>query len=145
MSPPTVRPHQLSVLVYDGDQSSRDLLARHLVRDGHRVRTASTAADALYAAATDPPDVLVTEVGPTHEPAFGLATRIARTCPDPVFLIAFTSWPLSWCDSEEVRFDHRFVKTDDPVALLDSISTFDRRRFGASPARDTTPAPHPCF
>jgi DNA-binding response OmpR family regulator len=143
MPPPTLRPHQLSVLVYDGDPSSGDLLARHLTRDGHRVRTASSVADALHAAATDPPDVLVTEVGPAHEPAFGLATRIARACPDPVFLIALTGWPLGWCDSEEVRFDHRFAKSDDPAPLLDAITAFDRRRLGAD--RETTPTPHPCF
>ena len=111
-------PRRRSVLVYDDCPDNAESLAQLLALQGHRVRTAVQPDEAVAAAASDPPDVFITEVGPAHSTRFGLAGRVTRVCPTHPLMIAVTGWPLSWCDSEDVAFDHRFLKGDDPNSLL---------------------------
>jgi DNA-binding NtrC family response regulator len=120
-------------LVYDECPDNAESLVQLLACHGHRVRTAVQPGEAVAAAAADPPDVFITEIGPAHSSRFGLAGRVTRACPAHPLLIALTGWPLSWCDSEDVAFDHRFVKAEDPNALLAVVNSSPHRWDRATP------------
>ncbi|MEX2213906.1 MAG: response regulator [Phycisphaeraceae bacterium] len=58
----TPRRNQELILVVDDDQSARDLMERHLTREGYSVRCCATAAEGMRVARTDRPAVILLDV-----------------------------------------------------------------------------------
>ncbi len=90
------------VLIVDDEKSIRTTLAEFVREDGHDVRTAETAAEALQLIQADLPDVLVTDIVLPRMSGVDLLTRVHRDHPD-VQVIMITGEPTVETASEAVR------------------------------------------
>jgi class 3 adenylate cyclase len=121
---PAVQP--AAILVVDDDRENRELLARRLTRDGHRVRKASGGTEALSILHAEPVDLVLLDVmmpdldGPT------VLARI-KQAPDrrhiPVLMISALDETASVVRAIELGAEDYLPKPCDPVLL--------RARIGA--------------
>ena len=73
-----------SVLVVEDSADLRDMYLEILSLDGHAVRAAETAAEAIAAVGADPPSVVVLDLGI----AGGVTELLATLGPDPQVILA---------------------------------------------------------
>jgi two-component system CheB/CheR fusion protein len=120
------------VLVEDHPDAAESL-ALLLELLGHRVRVFSEGAAALAAASTDPPDLMVVDIGLPGIDGYEIARRVRR---DPLLrhavLIALTGYGSDddRRESKAAGFDHHLVKPVEPRALEDLVA-----RLGKPAAR----------
>jgi two-component system CheB/CheR fusion protein len=116
------------VLVEDHPDAAESL-ALLLELLGHRVRVFNEGAAALQAAHSDPPDIMVVDIGLPGIDGYEVARRARR---DPLLqhavLIALTGYG---CDedrreSSAAGFDHHLVKPVEPRALEDLVARLGR-------------------
>jgi class 3 adenylate cyclase len=115
-----------TILVVDDDQENRDLLARRLTREGHRIRTASGGTEALALLQTEPVDLVLLDV---MMPDLDGPTVLARLKQDPerrhipVLMISALDETASVVRAIELGAEDYLPKPCDPVLL--------RARIGA--------------
>ncbi len=90
------------VLIVDDERSIRATLAEFVREDGHDVRTAQSAGEALQAIAEDVPDVVVTDIILPHMSGVELLARLHESHPD-VQAIMITGEPTVETAVEAVR------------------------------------------
>jgi PAS domain S-box-containing protein/putative nucleotidyltransferase with HDIG domain len=90
------------VLIVDDEKSIRATLAEFVREDGHEVRTAESAAEALRLAEADPPDVVVTDIVLPRMSGVELLGRIHERFPD-VQVVMITGEPTVETAAEAVR------------------------------------------
>ena len=89
------------VLLADGDQDSRDLMAQALSLDDYQIEAVSLGGDALRHIAEGTVDILITEVHLPDMPAWDLIPRVHRIDPDiPVITVTADD---TWETSRRVR------------------------------------------
>ncbi|HTK78192.1 MAG TPA: response regulator [Gemmataceae bacterium] len=123
--------HELEVLVVDDDADIADSTAKILRREGHRVRIARDGQGAVLAAAAEPPDVILLDVGLPDIDGYAAAECILALAPPDrrPYLIAVTghSRPLDRQLSAAAGIDLHLAK---PVAwdvLLAAVAGRTRR------------------
>jgi class 3 adenylate cyclase/AmiR/NasT family two-component response regulator len=115
-----------AILVVDDDQENRELLARRLTREGHRVRMASGGTEALALLQTQPVDLVLLDV---MMPDLDGPTVLARLKQDPerrhipVLMISALDETASVVRAIELGAEDYLPKPCDPVLL--------RARIGA--------------
>lgn len=121
----------LRVLLVEGHADSRESLALLLQLSGFLVDATAGRPDALAAARSHPPDVIVMEPG--GAPA-GLAPELQALCPQSPLLIALTSHTRE----EERRrlaaegFALRVLKPIDPDWLVPFLRAYEASRAGGA-------------
>src|SRR5207302_6543856 len=80
-----------SVLIVDDDEQVRRALARLLSRHELECRTAATAAAALAAVSSDPPDVVLLDVGLGHESGLAVLRDLRTANPRRPAVVMVTS------------------------------------------------------
>jgi signal transduction histidine kinase/CheY-like chemotaxis protein len=122
----------VTAVVVDDEEDARNLIAKMLVKAGASVRTAKSAADALEVIKSQPPDVLVSDIGMPVEDGFHLI-RAVRQLPaeqgGSVPAIALTAYTRS---EDRVRifaagFQMHLAKPADGVELLTMVESLARR------------------
>ena len=111
------------VLIVDDEKSIRATLAEFVREDGHEVRTAETAMEALQLIQADPPDVVVTDVILPRMSGVELLGRIHERFPD-VQVIMITGEPTVETAAEAVRrgaFDY-LAKPISSVAVRSAVA-----------------------
>ncbi len=128
-SPPARR----TILVVDDNQDSAISLAMLLEVNGHQTHTAYDGAQAVEAAATLQPDVVLLDIGMPMMNGYEACRRI-RAAPGGknVLLVALTGWGQDQDRqrTHEAGFDHHLVKPVDPQALMQLIRERSRRGQG---------------
>jgi CheY-like chemotaxis protein len=135
---PDARPG-LQVLVVDDDRDGADSLAMLLELWGHRPRVAYDAEGALLAAADEPPDVVVVDLGLPGTDGFALAAELrARTgTRDAVFVAVTGHTVLAYRErAKECRFADVLIKPVEPGFLRQLL---DDRQAALTPARQAVP------
>lgn len=127
------RPPRLTVLVADPSPENADSLALILAECGYHVRTAGTAADALAAAASEPPDVLITEALFPDADGFDLVERVAAAAPGRPLFVLLTGRVVPTESVERGRFDAHFLKPADPGILIAVLTAHASRRHPGRP------------
>ena len=122
------------VLAVDDDADAVTLVADLLQAAGARVRTAASADDALRLMETEPPQVLVTDLGMPQVDGFQLINRI-RTHHNPLVrrvpAAALTAYARSEDRVKALRagFQIHMAKPIDPAELITTVAAL-ARRFG---------------
>ena len=124
------------ILVVDDTEDIRTLLARVIERAGAKVRTASSAEEALAAIGEAPPDLILTDIGMPDADGFELLDRVRRLPREEVrdiraiALTGFTSHGYrERCLA--AGFEDHLAKPIDLEDLIVSIA----RALGRGPAR----------
>jgi PAS domain S-box-containing protein len=128
---PTSRRYR--ILVVDDNRDAANSLATLLRMKGHDVRTAYDGLEAVDAAFTHKPDVVLLDVGLPRLNGFDVARRIRDESRERnVVLIALTGWghDEDRRRSKEAGFDHHMVKPADPVALERVLESLTSRTPG---------------
>ena len=135
---PPVQPRRAArlLIVDDNDDAAQSLA--HLLRfEGHEVRTAASAEDALLVLAADIPDVAILDIGLPGKSGHELA-RIIRADPHlaAIHLIALTGYGRAPDRQRalDAGFDEHLVK---PVDIESLLSRLDALLAGRSDARGT--------
>jgi CheY-like chemotaxis protein len=110
----------LSILVVDDSRDAADTLAQILQTVGHEARVAYDADAALRAAAANPPDVVVLDVGTRPSTGCELARRLAPEGPRRPVLVALTGYAREGLrdDCRRGGFDLFVPEPYDPAELL---------------------------
>ena len=133
----------LHVLVVDDNRDSADTLAKVVSMAGHQVRVAYDGEEALAAAESDPPNLMLLDIGLPGLNGYEVAERIRR---NPALratnLVAVTGWGQAEDRrrSREAGFDLHFVKPVDLdllQTLLESGVDAVKRKIGESPAENS--------
>jgi signal transduction histidine kinase/CheY-like chemotaxis protein len=115
----------LHLLVVDDNEDAGQMLGLYLESAGYQVTVAHSARAALAAAATDPPDVFLLDIGLPDMDGNELA-RCLRRMPHsaPAKLIAVTGYgqEADRARTAAAGFDHHFVKPVDMAPLLDVLA-----------------------
>jgi signal transduction histidine kinase/CheY-like chemotaxis protein len=137
--------HGVHVLAVDDDADALSLVAEVLEAAGARVRTASSADEALHQLDTEPPDVLVTDLGMPRVDGFHLIEQVRRH-PNPsvrqIPAAALTAYARSDDRVKALRagFHIHLAKPIDPAELLATVAAL-ARRFTMDSTRDAPEAP----
>lgn len=113
------------ILVADDNQDSAESLGMLLELAGHEVRLAHDGLQALEAAASFAPDVMLLDIGLPRLDGYQVAMRL-RQDPrlDRMLLVAVTGYGTDG-DRERARaagFDHHLVKPVDPRTLAELVA-----------------------
>jgi PAS domain S-box-containing protein len=130
------------LLVVDDNRDSVDSLSALLRLMGNDVHMAFDGVEAVHAAHTLRPDVVLLDVGLPLQSGYD-AARLIRSEPwgRDVVLIALTGWGQEQDRrrSREAGFDHHLVKPVDPRALMGLVSElFHAQRRGAAASAEPT-------
>lgn len=123
---PASASNALRILVVDDNVDSASSLEILLRMMGHHVRSVHDGPEALTAAESFRPNVLLLDIGLPEMSGHEVARRIRQ---EPwghlMTLIAMTGWgqPEDKRHSEEAGFDHHLVKPVDPASLLRVLAT----------------------
>lgn len=122
--PPSSRPG-LNVLIAEDNAEGAESLAYILEHAGHSVRVAYNGREAVAAAAIDPPDVLLTDVGLPGMNGWAVARSVRsilgeRRC----LILAITGYdlPADRLRSRNAGIDRHFAKPINPDVLLKLLS-----------------------
>jgi PAS domain S-box-containing protein len=132
-APPRGRGHR--ILVVDDNQDAANSLAMLLRMKGHDVRTAYDGLEAIDAAASHKPEVVLLDVGLPRLNGFDVARRLRESEEQrQVILVALTGWghDEDRRRSKEAGFDHHMVKPADPAALDRVLESLASRQGGKS-------------
>jgi DNA-binding response OmpR family regulator len=119
----------LSVLVVDDNEDTANSLATLLAMKGYSARPAASAAEALLAAAADPPDVVILDLKMPGMDGWELAQRLRDQATEKQpLLVAVTG-----CDSERDRYqsadvgiDLHLAKPVEPGVIVGVLKRFAR-------------------
>jgi signal transduction histidine kinase/CheY-like chemotaxis protein len=115
------------ILVADDNHDSAESLGMLLELAGHEVRLAYDGQEALEAAASFLPDVMLLDIGLPKLDGFEVASRLRQDRRhDSMLLVAVTGYGTD-SDRDRARaagFDHHMVKPVDPKALRDLIAGY---------------------
>ena len=126
------------VLVVDDDPTVSDVVRRYLEQDGHLVRLATNGADALAAAAADPPDLAVLDLMMPGIDGIEVCRRLRRQWPDlPVVMLTALGEEADRVLGLEVGADDYVTKPFSPRELVLRIRSVLRR---VAPAAEAGPA-----
>ncbi|HSW19816.1 MAG TPA: ATP-binding protein [Ramlibacter sp.] len=117
---PEEPPRSLKVMVVDDNVDAANLLGMWLETQGHRVTVKTDSAQALDAAAREPAQVYVLDIGLPDIDGYELARRLRRQpANEHAKLIALTGYgqPSDIALSMAAGFDRHFVKPMDPDSL----------------------------
>jgi len=124
--PPEREPRQqhLRVLVADDNHDAAQTLAVLLEMMGHEVRVAVDGQEAVEAAASFAPDVVLLDIGMPRMDGYTAARRIHETRPQAM-LIAVTGWGRreDMREAAAAGFDHHLVKPVQPDQLVKLLAT----------------------
>jgi CheY-like chemotaxis protein len=138
---PTRKP--LSVLIVDDNKDAADTLAVYLKARGCVVRVAYDSAAGLQAAAGDPPDCAVLDLGMPKMDGFALARELrARPGTRHVPLVTLTGYAdeRAVAEASRVGFDHHFAKGEaTPEAVLQVLTELVAARAGSGAGQTTSP------
>ena len=120
------------LLVVDDNADAAESLAMLLALDGHEVKTALNADQALAIAATFKPELAILDIGLPHRNGYELALDLRRQSESsPPKLVALTGWGQAQ-DRHRARnsgFDEHLTKPVDPQEIRTLV-----RHLGARPA-----------
>ena len=120
------------ILVVDDDAAIRTVVGQALKRDGHRVVTVATIADAEMQLAASPPDVLVTDVVLPDGNGLDLVERIVAAHPGlPAIVLSAQNTLTTAVRSNEVGAFDYLPKPFDLDALSQSVQSALARGVGA--------------
>jgi PAS domain S-box-containing protein len=115
--------HRRKIVIADDSDDSKDSLATMLKIMGHEVKCASDGLEAVEAASTHRPDVVLLDIGMPRMNGYDAARRIrAQPWGRDMVLVALTGWGQE-ADrrlAQEAGFDHHLLKPAD-VSLLEDI------------------------
>ncbi len=113
----------VSVLVVDDVPDAAESLAILLRLHGFAARTAPDGSSALRAAAADPPDAVVTDLGMPDLGGWELARRLRAQCPTPPFVVAVTGYDrdVDRRRSAEAGIDLHLIKPVEPDELVAAL------------------------
>jgi DNA-binding response OmpR family regulator len=117
--------HPISVLVIEDLQDTAESLAEYLrLAHGYRVRTASDGDKGIKLALAEPPDVVVSDIGPPAVDGIKVALLLSELLvPKPLF-IAVTAYGGIFRQDEALQaFDHYLVKPAHPAAIAGLIQS----------------------
>ncbi len=109
------------ILVVDDNRDSVDSLALMLRMTGNEVRTAHDGVEAVDAAATFNPEIILLDIGLPRLNGFDAARRIREQVGSKnIVIVALTGWGQEEDRrrSQEAGFDHHMVKPVDPQSLM---------------------------
>ncbi len=115
----------MRVLVVDDNEDGARLLARLLRSGGHRASLAYDGPAALESALSEPPDVVLLDIGLPGMDGFEVARRLRESeGPNRALLVALTGYGREedLRRSREAGFDHHMVKPVDPRALNELLA-----------------------
>ena len=107
------------ILVVDDNRDAADSLCMLLAARGHEVRAAYDGIEAVGAAVTFQPDVVLLDIGLPKLSGNDAARRIREARGDGVLLVAVTGWGQEEDRrrAREAGFDHHLTKPVDPQAI----------------------------
>ena len=132
----TLRPAALAddaphLLIVDDDRGIRDLLSRFLSREGYRVTTANTAAEARAKLDGLRFDLLILDVMMPHESGLDFARSLRRESQVPILMLTARAEPEQRIEGLETGIDDYLTKPFEPRELLLRVSNVLRRGGGA--------------
>ena len=118
------------ILVVDDNRDAADSLCMLLIARGHDVRVAYDGLEAVGAAVTFLPDVVLLDIGLPKLSGNDAARRIREARGDGVLLVAVTGWGQEEDRkrAREAGFDHHLTKPVDPVAIARLVDDGGRSR-----------------
>jgi CheY-like chemotaxis protein len=116
------------ILIVDDDEDCREVLAQLLTVAGARLSVADSAESALLAVASEPPDVVVSDIGMPGEDGFSLIKRIRARSPEQggkVPAVALTAYARSEDRASALRagFNAHVAKPIQAVELIAVIGS----------------------
>jgi signal transduction histidine kinase/DNA-binding response OmpR family regulator len=119
--------HGIRVLVVDDEKDARDLLVNLFQHLNASVVTASSAAEAMRAMLTEPPHVLVSDIGMPGEDGFSLMRRIRALSVDqggglPAIALTAFAAPEDRVRALDAGFDRHLSKPVEPARLASTIA-----------------------
>ena len=118
------------VLVVEDEQKIRDLLRRYLERDGHRVLTTGSGAEAITMSADAQPDVVVLDLGLPDVPGEEVAREIRAMADVPIVILTARSDEQDRIAGLELGADDYVTKPFSPRELTLRVRAVLRRRGG---------------
>src|SRR6266699_3142458 len=103
----------LSILLVDDHRDGADSLSEVLRIPGFNAQVAYASSAALAAAATNPPDVFISDIGMPHLDGCSLAVRIADLGGRKPLMIAITGYSNMRARCMQAGFEHFFLKPAD--------------------------------
>jgi CheY-like chemotaxis protein len=123
----TSPPRPLRVLVVDDDADTAETLAEVLTLSGFPARAAADGESALRAAASEPPDVIFTDLAMPAMDGLELAHRLRQTAaPKCPLLVAVTGCSPEVVAGAGLYFDLVVAKPTDPAVLVGVLRRFER-------------------
>jgi len=123
---PTEPPTRRRVLVVDDNRDAAQSLAMLLREMGHETRTSSDGLEAVQAAATFQPDVMLLDIGLPNLDGYEVARRIRRQpWGKRILLAALTGWGQDEdkSGSKTAGFDRHLTKPVEPFALRELLAS----------------------
>jgi PAS domain S-box-containing protein len=122
----------IRILVVDDDDDAREMIAGVIADAGATVATASSASAAYEALQSEPPHVLISDIGMPGEDGYSLIRRVRALPPErggDVPAIALTAYarPEDFRAATEAGFQLHVAKPVRPASLLDAIAAWARR------------------
>jgi two-component system phosphate regulon response regulator OmpR len=127
---PDDAPH---LLVVDDDRRIRDLLSRHLQREGYRVTTAKDAGDARIKLDGLTFDLLILDVMMPGETGFQLAKSVRETSQVPILMLTARAETENRINGLEIGADDYVAKPFEARELLLRIANILKRAQPATP------------
>ena len=121
------------ILVVDDNRDAAESLAVFLQLDGHSVHTAYDGVEAVEAAESFRPDIVLLDIGMPKLNGFEACRRIRATAwGKDMTVIAQTGWGQDEDKrrTQEAGFDGHLVKPVDPVALMKIVAALKTRDEG---------------
>ena len=129
---PAVRLDGIRVLVVDDDPDGRDMVAEILRLHGAAVTECGGAVEAMAAAASAPPDVLITDIAMPHVDGYELIERLhamAEGEPPPAVALTAYARPEDADQARRAGYSAHLAKPVDRLDLIATIRTlYDARR-----------------
>jgi DNA-binding response OmpR family regulator len=118
------------VLVVEDERKIRDLLRRYLERDGHRVLSTGSGAEAITMSADAQPDVVVLDLGLPDVPGEEVAREIRAMADVPIVILTARSDEQDRIAGLELGADDYVTKPFSPRELTLRVRAVLRRRGG---------------
>ncbi|GAA2399545.1 response regulator transcription factor [Actinomadura vinacea] len=118
------------VLVVDDDPTVAEVVARYLVRDGHRVECVADGRDALRRALDDPPDLVVLDLMLPGLNGLEVCRRLRETSPVPIVMLTALGEETDRLVGLETGADDYVTKPFSPRELALRVRSVLRRARG---------------
>ncbi len=119
------------VLVVEDEQKIRDLVRRYLERDGHRVLTTGSGAEAMTMTVAARPDLVVLDLGLPDVPGEEVAREIRAVGDVPIVILTARAEEQDKIAGLELGADDYVTKPFSPRELALRVGAVLRRRGGA--------------